>query len=332
MPFLPIVLLLAWQALSRSASFALGWATALYIGQIPGNKGRMLAVMALISTGWVVLIVGFALPFFAGAALDALGLIERNFTVEATAVLGLGAAAVLGPPVVAAIAEFAGFEDGHSIRRWLRRVPVSYPVAASLGVAVLEMVCITPVLLFMRFRRGQRLLTVPLVMHGEGGIDALVDELGRALRGIGTEHLEREQLTGALSWPLRTMGFASRNLLGSVVHGEPVRLRFDGLELLVYATNISIIGPPERAYPVRAAVEKELVFADAYLTWTGASQRLEAQLAELAARTDGDVDLDELREDLDAVQERIDREPIAIDEWNLLYRKRLQIERQATNR
>lgn len=332
MPFLPIVLLLAWQTLSRSASFALGWATALYFGQIPGNKGRMLAVMALVSTGWVVLVVGFVLPLVVGAALDALGMIERNFTVQPTAVLGLGAAAVLGPPLIAGIAEFGGFEEGRSIGRWLRRVPVSYPVAASLGAAVLEMVCITPVLLFMRFRRGQRLLTVPLVMHGEGGTDALVEEIGRALRGIGIERLEREQLTGALAWPLRTMGFAARNLLGSVVHGEPVRLRFDGLELLAYATNISIIGPPERAYPVRAAIEKGLVFAEAYLTWTDSSQRLEAQLAELATGADGSLGLDALRERLDAVQLRIDREPIAIDEWNLLYRKRLQIERQATTR
>ena len=175
MPFLPVVLLLAWQALSRSASFALGWATALYFGQIPGNKGRMLAVMALLSTGWVVLIVGFVLPLAVGAALDALGLIERNFTVETTTVLGLGAAAVLGPPLVAGIAEFGGFEEGRSIRRWMGRVPVSYPVAASLGAAVLEMVCITPVLLFMRFRRKQRLLSVPLVFKGHDGTDALVD-------------------------------------------------------------------------------------------------------------------------------------------------------------
>ena len=125
---------------------------------------------------------------------------------------------------------------------------------------------------------------------------------------------------------------AVHNLLGSVVHGEPVRLRFDGLELLAYATNISIIGPPERAYPVRAAIEKGLVFAEAYLTWTDSSQRLEAQLAELATRADGSLGLDALRERLDALQLRIDREPIAIDEWNLLYRKRLQIERQATTR
>ena len=40
MPFLPVVLVLAWQALSKSASFALGWATAIYFGQVPGRQGR----------------------------------------------------------------------------------------------------------------------------------------------------------------------------------------------------------------------------------------------------------------------------------------------------
>ncbi|MEO8510669.1 MAG: hypothetical protein ABI534_05450 [Chloroflexota bacterium] len=331
MPFLPVVLLLAWQALSRSASFALGWATALYFGQIPGNKGRMLAVMALLSTGWVVLIVGFVLPLGVGAALDALGMIERNFTVDATTVLGLGAAAVLGPPLIAGIAEFGGFEEGRSVSRWLRRVPVSYPVAASLGVAVLEMVCITPVLLFMRFRRGQRLLSVPLVFQGSDGTKALVDEIGKALDKLGLGPMQNEEITGALGWPLRTMGFATRNLLGSVVHGDPMRLRIDGVEMLAYATNVSIIGKPERAYPVRAAIQKELAFSEASLTWTDASQKLEARLAEVAGSQADGADAGTI-DRLEEIQHEIDRESIALDEWNLLYRKRLQIERRAANR
>ena len=49
MPFLPFVLLLAWQAISKSASFALGWATAIYFGQVPGKQGRILAVISLAS-------------------------------------------------------------------------------------------------------------------------------------------------------------------------------------------------------------------------------------------------------------------------------------------
>ena len=49
MPFLPFVLLLVWQVIGRSASFALGWATALYFGQVPGKQGHVLALISLVS-------------------------------------------------------------------------------------------------------------------------------------------------------------------------------------------------------------------------------------------------------------------------------------------
>lgn len=330
MPFLPIVLLLAWQALSRSASFALGWATALYFGQIPGNRGRILAIIALVSAAWVVLIVGFALPLGIGAALDALGVIGRNFSIDALIVIELGVALVVAPPVIAAIAEVGGFEEDRSFTRWLSRVPVSYPVAASLGVAVLEMVCITPVLLFLRFRRQQRLLTVPLVLHRGEETDELVDVIGAALRSIGVSEVERKELTGALSYPVRTMGFAAKHLLGSVVKGSPVRMRADGVEIVAYATNISILGRPEDAYPVRAAIGRELVFGDAFLTWTNDAQKLEAKLSRLADEIEkGGQDRHALARALEKVQDEIDHASVAIDEWNLLYRKRLQIERHA---
>jgi hypothetical protein len=78
-PFLPFVVLLAWQAVSRSASFALGWATSLYFGQVPGRQGRMLSVVSLVSAGWVILVIGFAIPIFGGAALEAAEIIDENF-------------------------------------------------------------------------------------------------------------------------------------------------------------------------------------------------------------------------------------------------------------
>ena len=101
MPFLPFVLLIAWQAVSRSASFALGWATSLYFGQVPGRQGRMLSVVSLIAAGWVVLVLGFAIPIFTGAALEAAGVIEENFDVRWYHYLGLVAAMIAVPPVVA---------------------------------------------------------------------------------------------------------------------------------------------------------------------------------------------------------------------------------------
>jgi len=100
MPFLPFVLLLVWQVIGRSASFALGWATALYFGQVPGKQGHVLALISLVSAGWVLLLAGFGVPLLVGAAADALGLVPRNFDLDRWIVLGLGAALVLAPPLL----------------------------------------------------------------------------------------------------------------------------------------------------------------------------------------------------------------------------------------
>jgi len=135
------------------------------------------------------------------------------------------------------------------------------------------------------------------------------------------------EATGPKSWPMRTVGFAARHLLGAVVRGEPMSFAVDGLEVLAYATNISILGPREDAYRVRAAMERELAFSDAYLTWNDESQAFEDELREIHQSANGDIG--GTRRRLSAVQERIDVASLNSEEWNVLYRLRLQAEQSA---
>jgi hypothetical protein len=329
-PFLPFVLLLAWQALSKSASFALGWATALYFGQVPGSQGRILAVTSLVAAGWVIVIIGFAIPIFAGAGLEAAGVIERNFEVQAVHYLGLVAAIVLAPPAVAGGLVIGEFRDERTVAEWLRLIPVSYPATFLLGLAVLEMVAFTPFLLFQRWRQKRSLVQVPLVMKEGTGDDDLVEAVRTALASIGIDDVSVAEATGPKAWPMRTVGFAARHLLGAVVRGDPMRLRADGLEIFAYATNVAILGPTEDAYRVRAAVERELAFCDAYLTWSDDSQKIEDEL--MAAHESANGDVERLRRRLDEVQADMDSASLNSEEWNVLYRLRLQVEQAAVRR
>jgi hypothetical protein len=329
-PFLPFVLLLAWQALSKSASFALGWATAIYFGQVPGRQGRILSVISLLAAGWVIVVIGFAIPIFGGALLEAAGVIEENFDVEAIHYIGLVAAIVLTPPFVAASTVYARFHEERSIGAWLRRVPVSYPATAMLGASVLQMVAFTPILLIQRWRQKRQLVQVPLVMREGSDDDDLLAAVRGALAVIGLNDVSIAEATGPKSWPLRTVGFASRHLLGAVVRGEPIRLRVDDVEILAYATNVAIQGPKRDAYRVRAALERELAFRNAYLTWNEEAQAFEDDLQRLHQSSDGD--LEALRAELDAVQERIDVASLNTEEWNVLYRLRLQVEQDVARR
>lgn len=330
MPFLPFVLLLAWQALSKSASFALGWATAIYFGQVPGRQGRILSVVSLLAAGWVIVIIGFAIPIFGGAILEATGVIDDNFDVEAIHYIGLVAAIVLTPPVIAASTVYANFHEDRSVGTWGRMVPMSYPASAMLGASVLQMVVFTPILLFQRWRRKRKLVQVPLVMREGSDDDDLVEALQEALETIGLEGVSAFEAKGPRSWPLRTMGFAAEHLLGAVVRGEPMRLRVDGLEIMAYATNVSILGPKEDAYRVRAALEREFAFHPTYLTWNEEAQKFEDVLQELHRTANGDVDA--LRAKLDEVQEEIDVASLNSEEWNVLYRLRLQLEQDVARR
>ena len=324
MPFLPFVLLLAWQAVSRSASFALGWATSLYFGQVPGRQGRMLSVVSLVSAGWVILVIGFAIPIFGGAALEAAGVIEDNFDVAWFHYLGLVAAIVAVPPVVAAITVWGEFHEDRSVKTWLGLVPMSYPSTAMLGASVLQMVAFTPYLLFQRWRHKRKFVQVSLVMREGTDDDDLVEALRDALRSIDIDDVRTSEATGVKVWPMRTVGFAAEHLLGAVVRGDPMKLEAGDLEIFAYATNISIQGPKEDTYRVRAAVERKLGFHEAYLTWNDNAQDIEQALLEAHQGADGDVE--RLRERLDEIQAVMDTESLNSEEWNVLYRRRLQIE------
>ena len=111
MPFLPFVLLLAWQALSRGASFALGWATSMYFGQVPGRQGRILALISLFSAAWVILVVGFGIPIFTGAGLEAAGIIGENFEVRPIHYIALTGAILVTPPAIGAATVYADFHE-----------------------------------------------------------------------------------------------------------------------------------------------------------------------------------------------------------------------------
>ena len=324
MPFLPFVLLLAWQALSRSASFALGWATSLYFGQVPGRQGRMLSVVSLIAAGWVILVIGFAIPILIGAALEAAGVIEENFDVEFVHYAGLAAGVVLVPPIVAAITVWGEFHEDRKIGTWLRLVPASYPATAMLGASVLQMVVFTPVLLFQRWRKKRKYVQISLVMRETTDDDDMVEALQDALGSIGIDDASVSEASGPKTWPLRTVGFAAEHLLGAVVRGEPMRLAAGDLEIFAYATNISIQGPKELTYRVRAAVERKLGFHDAYLTWNDEAQELEAKLLDAHHGANGDVE--ELSRRLDEIQAEMDTASLNSEEWNVLYRRRLQVE------
>lgn len=81
---------------------------------------------------------------------------------------------------------------------------------------------------------------------------------------------------------------------------------------------------------MRAAIERELAFRNVYFTWNEEAQAFEDDLLRIHEAAKADVD--ELRSELDEVQARIDVASLNLEEWNVLYRLRLQLEQDVARR
>lgn len=325
MPFLP--LLIVWQVFGRSTSFALGWATSLFFGQIPGNKGRVVSMASVLALAWVLLLFVAGPILAAGIAADAAGLLDlRALEIELDEVLMPLIGLVFLPPLITLMGELSRFQESVSLRRWALRLPLAYPIALSLGTGLLLMLLVTPVLQLRRRREGRTTQHVPLIVR-EGRFDELTGDISSWLEELTGGRVRREPLTGIASWPLRAMRYAAARLLRSVVTDAPVRLRSGDVEVALFALTLSVTAPRDDVYRVRAALHKRLALTEAYLTWSEVPQRFEARLMELHQA--GGVPLDERIAALERLQDEIDGARLKTDEWDVLYRLRLQVERDA---
>jgi hypothetical protein len=101
------------------------------------------------------------------------------------------------------------------------------------------------------------------------------------------------------------------------------------LEVLVYPSDVSITGTKLATARARAEIASALVDSPAYLTTSAESQRIEDDLIEIAGdrHVSGRADAEGRLARLRALDGRIVRLTVPFDEWETLYRQRLQVER-----
>ncbi len=329
MPFFP--LLLVWQIFGKSSTFALGWATSLFFGQIPGNKGRVVSAAAVLSLAWILLLLVAGPVLSVSIAADALGLIDldRMDFIKIDDVVMTLLCLLLLPPLVTLLGELSLFYEDRSLRRWISRLPLSYPIALSLGAGLLLMLLITPFLQLRRAREGRATQHLPLLVK-EGRFEELTTDIESWLEELSGGAVNREEYRGVASWPLRVLRYAAARLLRSVVSDAPVRLRAGAAEVAVFATNLSVTAPKDEVYRLRAALHKRLALTEAFLTWSEVPQRFEAELMKIHFAKN--MPLGDRIAALEKLQDEIDRTAMKSDEWDVLYRLRLQVERDAYER
>ena len=332
MAFLAGILGVLGRFAGRVLTTTLGWASGLLFGRVPQSRQIVLALVTFGSVIWAALVVGIVLPdvgAFLVAVVPAPDAIDRGW-IRLAMLIG----ALIVPAVVGAASLFiVEPADRPRGRALVGQVLRGYPLCAALAVTLMILAGVGVVRFVHHRAIGWRDAHVPIVVH-PGGYDRVVADMERALDDAGLP-VDRRPAPLALAIPGRMLARIAGPGIRSLVPGRPVELVGADLEIGLYPSDISIGGKRATVARARAAIATRLTSTAASMTTSAEAQAVEAMLERLTrARVAGAepgpagvVDMASSASTLEAVDRQLAILDIDHDEWEILYRQRLQVER-----
>ncbi len=315
----------------RVLTTALGWASTLLFGRVPRRKQLLLSLITLGSLAWVVMLLGIILPNVGTFLLTALplpGFIDQNWVRLAMLIAALVMPLLVGLGglfIVSAGSRPAGLEAARQILR-------GYPIAFLLAFTLIFLAIVGVVRKSRTLARRWTEAHIPIVVHA-GGYAIMVDDLEKALRQSGLT-VERRPAAAILSVPARLIGRVAGGGVRALVPDELTTLYSPVLEVGLYPSDIAISGQRVAVARARAAIASRLTATAAYLTTSKEAQAVEDRLAGIIVKGRGTTHRerrpgrsDGLIEEVRAIDATLATLDVDYAEWEVLYRMRLQIER-----
>jgi hypothetical protein len=308
----------------RLLNSALGWATLLLFGKVEGRKQTILLVIALGSLVWILTVIGVLVPDI-GAFLLAFVPVPDGVQ-EDWVRLGMLALALVIPLLIGAAAIYVTEADRRPkgfglVTAVLRGYPFTLVLAATIVILAGVSLARKVRSLAKRWEDAH----VPVVVK-PGGYERVLSDL----EGV----LDRSDLSvrvraapALISLPPRMLDAVAGRSLGSLVPDRLMMLVGDDLEVLVYPSDVAITGSKTAMARARAAIAIELTESPAYLTTTAEAQQVEDAITAVAGRDGKRLSPTEWRRRLREQDPRIAKLAVPFDEWETVYRQRLQVER-----
>jgi hypothetical protein len=297
---------------------ALGWASTLLFGQVPRSKQVLLALITFASLIWVALVVGVIVPDL-GTMLIAFVPVP-DFVREEWVRLVMLAGAIVTPLVVGGAGlMLMGERPGgrKAIGQFLR----GYPLAAVIAVTIAFLAVVALVRKARSLARRWTDTHIPMVVR-PGEYERVVGELEEVLDQAGLD-VERRPASRALAVPGKLLAAVAGPGVDALVPDRLLMLVAPRLEVGLYPSDIAIAGREEGVARARAAIATRLMAAPAYLTTSLETQKIEDRLAEIARGGS----IEHAQAELARIDEELAALVVPYDEWEVLYRMRLQVER-----
>jgi hypothetical protein len=205
-----------------------------------------------------------------------------------------------------------------------------YPLTVLLSVLLVILAGLAILRKAQSLARGRTDAHVPLVIV-PGKYDEVASDLDRALEAAGIE-VTPTTAPAVMSKPAKWLAAVAGSGASSLVLEKLIRLDGKDIDILIYPMDLLISGKPGLVARARAAMASRLTTSAAHLTVSAEGQAIEDRLAALARPLPETPDIPRRVEDVvaaefKAIDEQLATLEIPYEEWEVLYRQRLQVER-----
>lgn len=298
-----------------------GWATILLFGRVPESKQLLLSGVALGAILWVATLLGVIFPNV-GAFLVAL-VPAPDFVSETWIRIAMLIAAIVLPILIGVAGLFLldNEDRPHGVAR-IVQVLRGYPYAAVLAFVLLFLAVIAPIRKIRSVIKRWDDAHIPVVVK-PGGYETVGNDLEAALDGAGLP-IERAKAPVVLETPSKLLAAVGGNSVKHLVPDRLLVLKNRSLEVTIYPSDIHMTGTKQQVARSRAAIATTVTFTDAYQTTSKEAQQLEDTLQRIARSAPSGALAHRALHDVDV---RLAYLVVDYDDWQVLYRQRLQVER-----
>jgi len=301
------------------ATMTVAWATILLFGRIPQSKQTLLSFITLGSLAWVAALAGVLVPTVGSFLLAA---VPRAPFLEDVWLrwIMLGLAAFLPLAIGFATITFVAPEDRPVGRAHLTRLLLGYPYAAVYALTIISLAAWGLVRKIRSLQHGWDSVHIPMIVKA-GRYDAVVADLESALHEADLA-VDRKPASGWFEIPPRLLAAVGGKAVKDLIPTELVGFETDGLQIIVYPSDVALLGRKDLVAQARAAVARRLTSTDAYLTSAKESEQIEDRLSDIGRKSTV------VAADFALIDELLTKLVAPYDEWETLYRLRLQVEQE----
>ena len=254
----------------------------------------------------------------------------QNVIPEQTIRLLMLLGVIVVPGIVGLVTLALTSKDERTPRRALEAFARGYPLTILLAVLLVFLALLAIYRKVNSVIRRRTDAHVPMVVK-PGAYEQVADDLDRALTDAGFD-LTPETAPATMSMPAKWLAAVAGRTSSSLVPDRMLRLRGANLDILIYPMDILISGKGDDVTRARAAMASRLTTSAAHLTVTAEAQAIEDRLTTLAGGTREEgapaPTFDEAAAaEFASIDEALATIRIPYDEWEVLYRQRLQVER-----